>query len=147
MKSDKELGFTFINYEVCNYCQNIVRASISSYTSYNAYGCGLIKNELGQYARLTFMEGGIEPIIKSLGVDVQNTLNTLKGCENFEPNDMPIHPSILEEMIEKNKKAKSIPVDPNAIETSHDFSEKLDKYNKRIPMFMEVNGKEYRTVQ
>ena len=134
------LEFTAINYELCQYCKNLVRAAHDEYVE---DGCGLRKNDRGQYARLSFFDGVITKM-KMKGLDA---VDSFAGCEKFSPNGMPAHPSVIESMVKSNEKARGIPADENAIETRLEFMEKLDKYIPRVHLYISFNGKIIKRVQ
>ncbi len=114
-------SFTSSSILLCYYCKNLVRTEGKD--SFIA-GCGLVQNQEGQYARLA---GADE--VKRVRARGGNAFNVYLGCEKFEPSGLPIHPSLIEELIEKNERAKLIPVDPNATETSYEFGEKVTRFS------------------
>jgi len=125
----KELEFTNINYLVCLYCKHLVRMN-GKYVGWHTNGCSLIQNEEGRYARLAFAER-----IEELKKDGIDAVDGEKGCDKFENSGVPAYPSVLEELIKANPKCKTIPFDPNAIETSGGFSVKIDKYLPKDQIF------------
>ena len=119
--TDEKLSFTGINYLPCNYCSHLMRGEHRD--GYNQ-GCGQIKTD-GKYARVTFGDESV-PLSKQ-GID---SVNGLRGCEQFESSGVPAHPQVLEALVQQNPKCSTIPSDPNATETSWDFS---DKINRHLP--------------
>jgi len=109
---NNKLCFTNINYGVCCYCKNIVIAEHPSYQVGSwIYGCGLRKKEDGSFVRWGEGEFSAE-----------------KGCEEFEASGLPVHAKILERLINSNPLARNIPIDKNALETSYDFQNKMEKF-------------------
>ena len=107
----EKLGFTFINYRVCNYCSHLMRGMHRD--GYND-GCGLRQTD-GKYATI----GGGESAV---------SVDGWKGCDQFSPSGVPAHPQVLEQLVRENPKCSQIPSDSNAIETSWDFEDKVRKY-------------------
>ena len=114
-----ELSFTWINYNVCQYCQNII---IGVHRDGSNNGCKLIKNREGKYARITL--GNRKKELDEHNID---SVNGLKGCESFESSGLPAHPKVLESLTEANPLCSTIHSDENARETSWDFAEKRDR--------------------
>lgn len=99
--STKELTFTGINYEACNYCRHI---AIGQFRDGNNSGCSK-----------QIVDGKYEPMIW--------------GCEQLEPSGLPIHPQVLEELVKHGEFIRRVPVDKNATETSWDFDSKMLQYS------------------
>ena len=59
------------------------------------------------------------------GID---SVNGSKGCDKFSASGVPAHPQILEDLVSNNPKCSAIPSDPNATETSWDFSDKMIRH-------------------
>lgn len=117
--TDDKAGFTGINYFVCSYCSHLMRGQHRD--GYND-GCGLRQNDVGKYARINLGDN-----LSEHGID---TVNGWKGCETFNPSGIPAHPQVLEILVRNNSKCSAIKSDPNATETSWDFS---DKINQHLP--------------
>lgn len=112
--------FSGINYTVCDYCANMVRAMCWGYIG----GCGLRTNVEGKYARLTMGDKGVEDL-KAVGIDA---VNELKGCDQFRYNGLPCHPSVLEVLVQKNPLCAVVTADPSATETYREFDLKVNPY-------------------
>ncbi len=121
----KELpeGFTGINYDICQYCEHLVGEP--NRDGHN-YGCGLRKRQ-GKHARLAYDEKSV----KSLAEDGIDSVNGYEGCDKFQSSGLPAFPQILEILIERNPLCSTIPSDPEATETSWDFSNKALSYLPR----------------
>jgi hypothetical protein len=130
----KKLEFTNCNYEVCEYCNNIMIGETRDGAN---YGCKLIQNKEGKYARLERIQFMFNRL-KEHGIDF---VNSNIGCEKFIPSGLPVHPDALEVLIKNNPKCKEIPVDSNATETSWDFFGKMFKF---VP---KENRIDYRRIQ
>jgi len=128
-------SFTYINYEVCNYCENLVR--VETRDGYKN-GCGLVQNESGQYARVTLDGVQIDRMI----ANGKDAFNGLKGCEQFKASGLPAYPSAKEVLIRANPKATSIPEDPNATETGWEFDMKMNKYPHKVTSFYFRKGRD-----
>ncbi len=110
-----------MNYEVCHYCRHLMReASRDDYLE----GCGLVKNSQRKYARITLGDE-VTALKKKYGID---SVNSLKGCDRFKASGLPAHPQALEVLVRSNPKCSAITSDPKAIETSYDFSRKINQY-------------------
>ena len=110
--------FNLANYVVCNYCSNTV---IGSHRDGYEQGCKLVKNRDGKFAKIEFPDNIQEK--RREGVDC---FSMERGCENFDPNNILAHPSVLEKLIKKNFKCKSIISDTNTPNRTHwDFKEAL----------------------
>jgi hypothetical protein len=120
-KTKNKLEFTGCNYEVCSYCNNIM---IGEHRDGANYGCKIIQNKDGKYARLVNLPFMFNRL-KEHGTDF---VDSYIGCENFKPSNLPAHPDALEVLVQNNPKCKEIPVDPNATETSWDFFGKMFKF-------------------
>lgn len=118
--ADEKFGFTGINYFVCDYCSRLMRGEHRD--GYNE-GCEQRRNEAGKYARITL--GDETARLREHGID---SVNGLCGCEQFDPSGLPAHPQVLEFLVKKNPKCSVIPSDPNATETSWEFSDKMNRY-------------------
>ena len=121
--NDIQTEFTLINYEVCHYCKNMVYGWTRDEM---LQGCGLVKNSNNKFARLTILGGDITNLKEKYGIDA---INCLKGCDKFEPSGLPAHPRVLEEIIKNNSACQSIPSDSKAVETSWDFTLKMEGMN------------------
>jgi hypothetical protein len=86
-------------------------------------GCGENMSSDGKYARITYGDESAR-----LGRDKIESVNGYDGCDKFEPSGLPAHPSVLEVLVQRNPLCSAIPSDPNAKETSWDFSGKIDVY-------------------
>ncbi|NMC36047.1 hypothetical protein GYA49_03295 [Candidatus Beckwithbacteria bacterium] len=136
MTKESDPPFTYINYEVCCYCQYLVRAEGQDAP---LEGCGLRQNKQGQFTRVVFDD----EIVASLAQDGKTAINRHKGCERFKASGLPAHPLVREKLVEANPKTVTIPEDPNALETSHEFSEKIDQYphHEDVPSYLDRDGK------
>jgi len=123
---DSNPSFTFINYEICMYCTNLVKGE---HRDGYRYGCKLVQDEKGRYVRLTW--GNEQARLKSRGID---SINSLVGCNNLSPNGVPVHPSIRDKLIKRNSKFKEVPVDENTTETSWDFDRKVTEALESLGM-------------
>ena len=70
--------------------------------------------------------------LKLVSYDEEEKINQLNGCQDFEPSGMPAHPSVIDELVRNNSKARNIPVDQDATETGHKFDSK--KYDHAVPL-------------
>ncbi len=108
------------NYDVCFYCKNLrVFESLSrrSDECESDYGCNLEKDPNGKYPSLIRFE------------QRSDDLSLLqKGCGDFLSSGLPVHPIVRKEIVEINLLTKGIPVDPNAIENSFEFDDKIKRY-------------------
>ena len=108
------------NYMVCLYCSHLVRAGHRD--GYNM-GCGIKQNEDGQYYRLEVKPDVTES--KKDGIDV---VDMYVGCDDFNSSGLPAHPSVIEQLIKQNSRAKLIPVDKNATEAGFDLTNKINEF-------------------
>ena len=122
--TNKEVSFTGINYQACLYCSKVMQAATRD--DYQ-YACGLRETD-GQFARVG-------------GIDHPQSIDIYKGCDQFVPNGLPAHPQVLEVLIKANPKCSTIPSDPNATETSWDFTDKMQRY---LPV---INNIHYTKIQ
>lgn len=114
----KDTQFTSMNYLVCHYCRHQAIGVIRQ--QYNRdgkvrYGCSLRETKEGHYRKIAPMPGCY---------DIDGTM----GCDKFEPSGMPVHPSIIDTLVENNIKATTIPVGEKAPKTAEAFLREMLKY-------------------
>jgi|GEM_PF-2921663 len=134
MKKSERPSFTFINYSLCNYCTHLVRAE---HRDGYYFGCELIQNREGQYARVTPSDWEVMKIKEDGG----DAINSEKGCDRFCASGLPAYPDIKQKLVRKNLLAESIPEDINALETSLGFAEKIDNFPHREVNLFNSRGK------
>lgn len=126
--SEKIPEFTNINFYVCNYCSHLIIPEVTTgKDTQSIYGCDTKKNDKDLYARLTDHPDDVKALINQ-GIDA---LSRNIGCEKFEPSSIPIHPYVLEQLVELNELIRNAPVDEKALETSWEFMNKVSRYLTR----------------
>ena len=118
----KELSFSGINYSVCTYCKHRVGAPHRD--GWNE-GCGLRYTQGRGFARLTIGKEEVKILKRDYNIDA---VDEFIGCDKFESSGLPIHPQVLEKIIDRNSLLRTVPVDEKATQTSWDLAEKSQKF-------------------
>ncbi len=112
-----------IQDSVCNYCKHIV---IDKSAYGKNYGCALTiegeKYKGDKYLRLV-----------NIGYEAYKKINNKApnpgiGCEKFESSGLPVHPSVINDMIKANPLAAQIRVDETATQNPYAFYEQMEEY-------------------
>ncbi|MBT3691317.1 hypothetical protein HOG16_03705 [Candidatus Woesearchaeota archaeon] len=105
---------------VCIYCNHLKQGSHR-----DGYfdGCGLVRNERGQYVRIIH-DSEEKTKLEEIGLD---TRDVFYGCDKFIPNGMPAHPINYEIIVKANPRCQNVPIDENALEDGWDLQEKILK--------------------